>query len=41
MVGAYLHLGVSLFWVLLANMATYTLIGLIVETVRWQVGLAN
>jgi hypothetical protein len=31
MVGIYLHLGVSLFWVLVANAATYALIGLLIE----------
>jgi hypothetical protein len=41
MVGAYLHLGVSLFWVLAANTATYAFIGLIVESLRWRVDPAN
>ena len=41
MVGAYLHVGVSLLWVLVANTATYALIGFIVESLRWRVGPAN
>jgi hypothetical protein len=41
MVGAYLHLGVSLFWVLLANTATYALVGSLVELFRWRVNAAN
>ena len=41
MLGAYLHLGVSLFWVLVSNTATYALIGLIVESLRWRVDPAN
>jgi hypothetical protein len=41
MVGAYLHFGVSLFWVLLANTATYALIGLVVESLRWRLNTAN
>jgi hypothetical protein len=36
MVGAYFHHGVSVYWVLLANAATYALIGLIVEGLRSQ-----
>jgi hypothetical protein len=40
-VGNSLHLGMSLFWVLVANTATYALIGLIVESLRWRVNLAN
>jgi hypothetical protein len=32
----YFHFGVSLYWSLLANAATYGLVGLIVETVRRQ-----
>jgi len=39
--GTYLHVGISLFWVLVANTATYALIGLIVESLRWRVGPAN
>jgi len=34
--GIYFHFGVSLYWVLLANAATYALVGLIVETLRHQ-----
>jgi hypothetical protein len=32
----YFHFGVSLYWSLLANAATYALVGLIVETLRRQ-----
>jgi hypothetical protein len=32
--GTYFHFGVSLYWSLLANAATYTWLGLIVETLR-------
>jgi hypothetical protein len=41
MVGTYLHVGVSLFWVLVTNTATYALIGLIVESLRWRLDPAN
>jgi len=34
LVGSYFHFGLSFYWVLLANAATYALIGLIVETLR-------
>jgi len=40
-VGTYLHLGVSVFWVLLANTATYALVGLLVEIFRWRVNATN
>ena len=36
MVGTYLHLGVSLFWVLTANVATYAVIGSLVESLHWR-----
>ena len=39
--GFYFHFGVSLYWSLLANAATYGLVGLIVETVRRQLKHAN
>jgi len=32
--GTYFHFGVSLYWSLLANAATYALLGLIAETLR-------
>jgi hypothetical protein len=32
----HFHFGVSLYWVLVANAATYALLGLIVETLRQQ-----
>ncbi|MGC2196484.1 MAG: hypothetical protein WA628_17555 [Terriglobales bacterium] len=32
--GFYFHFGVSIYWVLIANAATYAWIGLIVETMR-------
>jgi hypothetical protein len=32
--GFYFHFGIKLYWVLLANTATYALVGLIVETLR-------
>jgi hypothetical protein len=32
----YFHFGVGIYWVLLANVATYGLVGLIVETLRRQ-----
>ena len=41
MVGTYFHLGVSLLWVLLADTATYALIGLLVESFRWHVNPAD
>jgi hypothetical protein len=39
--GFYFHFGVSLYWSLLANAATYALIGLIVETLRQRLNLAK
>jgi hypothetical protein len=39
--GVYFHFGISLFWSLLANAATYALVGLIVETLRRQLRHAN
>jgi hypothetical protein len=39
--GFYFHFGVSLYWSLLANAATYALLGLIVETLRRQPKHAN
>ena len=35
------HFGISLYWVLVANAATYALLGLIVETLRQQLKPAN
>ena len=32
--GTYFHFGVSLYWSLIANAATYALLGLIAETLR-------
>ena len=37
----YFHFGVSLHWSLLANAATYVLIGLIVETLRQRLNQAK
>jgi hypothetical protein len=34
--GSYFHFGVGLDWVLIANVATYACIGLMVETLRRQ-----
>ena len=34
MVGTYLHFGVSLFWVLVANTATYAAMGLLIESLH-------
>jgi hypothetical protein len=34
--GFHFHFPVSIYWVLLANAATYALVGLIVETLRHQ-----
>ncbi len=39
--GIYFHFGVSLYWVLLANAATYALVGLIVETLRHRLNQAK
>jgi len=36
LVSFYFHFGLHFYWVLLANAATYALIGLIVETLRRQ-----
>lgn len=36
LVSFYFHFGLSFYWVLLANAATYALIGLIVEALRQQ-----
>jgi hypothetical protein len=33
--GSYFHFGLRFYWVLLANAATYALVGLIVETLRF------
>jgi hypothetical protein len=35
----HFHFGVSLYWCLVANAATYALIGLVVEGVRWRMRL--
>jgi hypothetical protein len=37
----HFHFGVKLYWVLLANAATYGLLGLAVESVRQQFSRAN
>jgi len=39
--GHYFHFGVSLYWSLLANAATYALLGLIAETLRPRLGHAK
>jgi hypothetical protein len=33
-VGTYFHFGIRLYWVLLANAATYALVGLMAESLR-------
>jgi hypothetical protein len=40
-VGFYFHFGLYFYWVLLANAATYALIGLIVEALRQQLNRAK
>jgi hypothetical protein len=37
----YFHFGIGFYWVLLANAATYALVGLIVETLRQQLNHAK
>ena len=37
----YFHFGIYFYWVLLANAATYALVGLIVETLRQQLNQAK
>jgi len=39
--GTYFHFGVSLYWSLFANAATYALLGLIAETLRQRPGHAK
>jgi uncharacterized RDD family membrane protein YckC len=39
--GFYFHVGLHFYWVLLANAATYALIGLIVEPLRHQLNHAR
>jgi hypothetical protein len=39
--GMYFHFGVSLYWSLLANAATYSLLGLIAETFRQRLDHAK
>jgi len=39
--GFYFHFGVGFYWVLLANAATYALVGLIVETLRPRLNRAK
>jgi hypothetical protein len=34
LIGSYFHFGISIYWVLLANAATYALVGLMVEALR-------
>ncbi len=41
LVSLYLHFGVRFYWVLLANAATYALVGLIVETLRQKLNPAK
>ncbi len=41
LVGFYLHFGLHFYWVLLANAATYALIGLIVETLQHHLNHAK
>jgi len=41
LVGFYFHFGIYFYWVILANAATYALIGLIVETLRQQLNHAK
>ena len=41
LVGSYFHFGVSLYWVLLANAATYASVGWIVEGLRQQLGAVS
>jgi hypothetical protein len=40
-IGTYFHFGIRLYWVLLANAATYALVGLIVESLRQKPEPAN
>jgi hypothetical protein len=37
----YFHFGVSLYWCLVANAATYALVGLVLETLRQQLHPAH
>jgi hypothetical protein len=39
--GNYFHFGVSLYWSLIANAATYALLGLIAETLRQRLDHAK
>jgi hypothetical protein len=41
LVGAYFHFGVSVFWSLLANAATYAGVGWVVEAIFRRVSLAH
>jgi hypothetical protein len=41
LVGTHFHFGVSLYWSLLANAATYGLVGLIAETLRQRLNQAK
>jgi hypothetical protein len=41
LLSTYLHFGVPFYWVLIANAATYALIGLLVEGLRVQWRLAE
>jgi hypothetical protein len=40
-VGAYFHFGIRFYWVLLANAATYALVGLIGESLRQKLDPVN
>jgi hypothetical protein len=39
--GFYFHFGISVYWVFIANAATYALVGLIVEGLRRQLNHAR
>jgi hypothetical protein len=39
--GAYFHFGVSVYWVLLVNAATYAGVGWVVEAIRRRVSLVH
>ena len=41
LIGTYFHFGIRFYWVLLANTATYALLGLIVESLRRKLDPAN
>ena len=41
LIGSYFHFGMSFYLVILANAATYALVGLVVETLRRQLKHVN